>query len=91
MSEQVDREQALQRAIAKYAALPQDDDREASLAELRKEAGTASRFYRGGRGRWARFVNWALDAEYVAVGPPPIAWMAVAGGLIAVTVMWVLA
>jgi hypothetical protein len=57
-----------------------EEEIQESLAEHRRFVGSASGMYRPGRRLW----NWVFDAEYTAVGPAPIWWFIVVGGLLAV-------
>ncbi len=45
------------------------------MHDLRVFVGSISRFGARGTGRFARLWNWLIDAEYVAIGPPPITWV----------------
>ena len=72
----------LDAAIKILASEPEGKDRDALTANLRRSIGSASSTYMGGRSRFARLWNWALDTEYVAVGPPPIAWILLTAAVI---------
>lgn len=58
------------------------DPREVRRARI--ACGTLRRISLPGQGRLARLWNWFVDADYTAVGPPPIAWFVSIGGLVAV-------
>ncbi len=47
------------------------------MHELRVWVGSMSKFGARGTNRLAKLWNWLIDAEYVALGPPPITWVIV--------------
>ncbi len=78
-------------AVALVSAIPDEEERAAVAAVLRKELGFVSPGYLDGDSQLARLWNWAIDAEYVCVGPPPIAWLLVAASCAALAGMVFLA
>lgn len=84
------RDQRLNDAVSILADLPEGADRHESLHDLRIMAGTASPLSARSRSPLARAWNWAVDADYVSIGPAPIWWLLPMAGAVA-WVAWVVA